>query len=100
MVKPRSRTTQPTEQEIEAFGNMAEQPRGPVDTSPSPAPAAPPKKRKDPKVTGYNFRMTAVEKQLLTRAALEEDISEQKILERLVWPALRERYADWGEDQP
>ncbi|WP_265733337.1 hypothetical protein [Paenarthrobacter ureafaciens] len=44
--------------------------------------------------------MTAVEKQLLTRVALEEDISEQKILERLVWPALRERYADWGEDQP
>lgn len=94
MVKPRSRTVQPTEQEIEAFGNMAEQPRQPADASSIPILATEPRRRKEPKVTGYNFRMSASEKKLLSYASEVEDISEQKILERLVWPALKERYGN------
>jgi len=99
MVKPRSRTTQPTEQEIEAFGNMAEQPRRPLATVQPESPTGRPKKRKEPKVTGYNFRMSASEKKLLSHASGVEDLSEQKILERLVWPVLWERYPELRGDQ-
>lgn len=98
MVKPRARTVQPTEQEIEAFGNMAEQPRRPLDELPQLAPVGSFKKRKEPKVTGYNFRMSASEKKLLSHASDAEDLSEQKILERLVWPVLWERYPELRGD--
>lgn len=100
MVRPRSRTVQPTEQEIEAFGNMAEQPRRPLDASSRLAASAAPRKRKEPKVTGYNFRMTAAEKELLSHASEVEELSEQKILERLVWPVLWERYPELRGDHP
>jgi len=99
MVKPRSRTTQPTEQEIEAFGNMAEQPRRPLDAPMPQTLTSVPKKRKEPKVTGYNFRMSASEKQLLSHASGIEDLSEQKILERLVWPVLWARYPELRGEQ-
>ena len=93
MVRPRSRVA-PTAEEIEAFGNMAEQPRRTIEASVPEASIVTSKKRKEPKVSGYNFRMTAAEKRLLTHAAEMEDISEQKVLERLVWPVLNDRYPD------
>ncbi|WP_454812852.1 hypothetical protein [Paenarthrobacter nitroguajacolicus] len=77
---------------------MAEQPRRPLDELPPLAPAGASKKRKEPKVTGYNFRMTASEKTLLSHASDVEDLSEQKILERLVWPVLWERYPELRRD--
>lgn len=88
MVKPRARTTPPTEAEIEAFGNQAEQPRR------AAAQAAPARRIKEPKSAGYTFRMTERQKRLLTLAADAEDISEQKLLERLVWPALVEKHGE------
>lgn len=90
MVRPRVRTAQPTEQEIEAFGNMAEQPPQTRQAPPSEAV----RKHKEPKITGYNFRMTASQQKLLSHAAETEDISQQKLLERIVWPALAERYGE------
>lgn len=104
MPKPRARTAPPTAEEIEAFGNQAEQPKtqpaapsGPQSEQVS-TPIARPRKVKEPKTTGYTLRMTAAEKALLTHAAESEDISEQKVLERLVWPVLRERYGDLNHD--
>lgn len=89
MVKTRSRTAAVTEEEIERFGNQAEQPAGQV------AADRPLRKLREPKVTGINFRMTARQQRLLQRAADAEDVSQQKILERTVWPSLMEKY---GED--
>lgn len=84
MVKPRTRSTAPTEAEIEAFGNQAEQRTA--------APANSSKKTKAPYVTGVNFRMTESQKVLLQLASEQEDISQQKVLEKLVWPILLEKY--------
>ena len=84
MVKPRTRTVAPTEAEIEAFGNQAEQ------RTKTPAISA--RKTKAPYVTGVNFRMTENQKELLQLASEKEDISQQKVLEKLVWPILAEKY--------
>ena len=84
MVKPRTRTTAPTEAEIEAFGNQAEQQ--------TVLPATAVKRTKERYVTGINFRMTETQKNLLQRASEEEDISQQKVLEKIVWTILSERY--------
>jgi hypothetical protein len=86
MVKPRSRSVAPTEEEIERFGNQAEQPsRAVMNDVTHP-------RHKEPKVTGINLRMTATQQKLLQRAAAHEDISQQKVLERLIWPVLAEKY--------
>lgn len=84
MVKPRTRTTAPTEAEIEAFGNQAEQQ--------TTHPVSVPKKTKERYVTGINFRMTETQKNLLQRASEEEDISQQKVLEKIVWSILSKKY--------
>ncbi|GAA1078627.1 hypothetical protein GCM10009648_14660 [Tsukamurella spumae] len=90
MVRSRARTAPPTEAEIEAFGNMAEQP----PQAPQAPPSEAPRRHKEPKVTGYNFRMTATQQKLLSQAAEAEDISQQKLLERIVWPTLTARYGE------
>lgn len=86
MVKPRQRSMPPTAQEIENFGNQAEQP----PNSALPVLQA----TKEPKVSGINLRMTRTQHGLLQRAALDQDISQQKVLERLIWPVLNERYGE------
>lgn len=86
MVKPRSRSAAPTEEEIEAFGNQAEQPAQSLGVGRV--------KVKEPKVTGINLRMTVTQQRLLQKAAEAEDISQQKILEHLIWPALQARYGE------
>ena len=90
MVKPRPRPTQATEQEIEAFGNMAEQSRESAATPPVRVV----RRHREPKVNGCNFRMTASQQKLLSQAAEVEDISQQKLLESIIWPALTERYGE------
>ena len=52
------------------------------------------RKHREPKVNGCNFRMTASQQQLLSQAAEVEDISQQKLLESIIWPALTERYGE------
>lgn len=79
MVKPRIRSSEPSNEEIERFGNQAEQ--GAPSARPSPA--------KEPKTVGINFRMTKTQQELLRRAAEAEDVSQQKILDRIVWPQLQ-----------
>jgi hypothetical protein len=79
----------------------------------APAPAAAPAKRKaarstpsvlapamadwkrrnrEPKTGGINFRASESQLDLLRTAALVEEISQQKVLERLVWEVLEEKY--------
>ena len=52
------------------------------------------RKHREPKVNGCNFRMTASQQKLLSQAAEVEDISQQKLLESIIWPALTERYGE------
>lgn len=87
MVKIRTRNT---EQAIQAFGEQAEH----------QAPAAKQGKRvpawklrnKEPKTGGINFRASQSQLELLRQAAADQEISQQKILERIVWPALELAY--------
>lgn len=84
MVKPRARSSAPSEAEIEQFGNQAEaQPLSRSRTRNA---------HKEPKIAGINFRMTASQQRLLQKAADVEDISQQKILEQIVWPLLMDKY--------
>lgn len=50
------------------------------------------RRNREPKSGGINFRASASQLDLLRTAALVEEISQQKILERLVWPILEEKY--------
>lgn len=50
------------------------------------------RRNREPKTGGINFRASASQLDLLRQAALMEEISQQKVLERLVWPILEERY--------
>ena len=49
-------------------------------------------RNREPKTGGINFRASTSQLELLRTAALVEEISQQKILERLVWPILEEKY--------
>lgn len=49
-------------------------------------------RNREPKTGGINFRASASQLDLLRNAALVEEISQQKVLERLVWPLLEEKY--------
>lgn len=89
-VTRRGRQTQPTDREIEEFAARAEQPSADrQEGSPVRTRAA-----REPKVAGINFRMTEKQMELLRTAAVREDISQQKILERIVWPALEARHGN------
>lgn len=50
------------------------------------------RRNREPKTGGINFRASSSQLDLLRTAALVEEISQQKILERLVWPILEEKY--------
>lgn len=83
MVKSRIRSSEPSSEEIERFGNQAEQ----------GVPVSRPASTKEPKVAGINFRMTKTQQELLRKAAEAEDVSQQKILDRIVWPQLKAKYS-------
>jgi hypothetical protein len=120
MVRQRGRTDPQTEKEIEAFAAQAEQPRdveqplatvaelpkpkaepkvepktpskAPARSKPSPDMPDWKRRNREPKSGGINFRASSSQLDLLREAALVEEISQQKVLERLVWPILEERY--------
>lgn len=58
----------------------------------APAMEAWKQRNREPKTGGINFRASTSQLELLRTAALVEEISQQKILERLVWPILEEKY--------
>ena len=81
------------EREIEAFAERAELPKPDRQTPPPAAPVIDWRSRnKEPKTTGLNFRLSKSQSALLQRAAAEEDISQQKVLERIIWPLLEDKY--------
>lgn len=87
-VNRRGRQSPATERDIEEFAARAEQPpAAPGSGTPVREPRA-----REPKTAGINFRMTERQMALLRTASAREDISQQKVLERIVWPALEERY--------
>lgn len=86
MPKVRSRASAVTEADIESFGN------GAFPRTSEPTRAAVGRQVKEPKVSGINLRMTESQKALLQKAAAVEDISQQKVLDRLIWPLLQEKY--------
>lgn len=112
-VKPR-RTPSPSgsapdprrDAEIERFGAAAEKEAAELAarsaaptrmesrSEPSTDPIERWRQRRDsgPKAKGYNFRMTAAQAELLSLVAHQQDRSQQKILDDLVWPALEEKY--------
>lgn len=117
MVRPRRRNDAQTEKEIEAFAAQAEQPLAAVTelTKAKAEPSTPPartqakapagtrsvssadmadwkRRNREPKIGGINFRASSSQLDLLREAAIVEEISQQKVLERLVWPILEERY--------
>ncbi|WP_230854517.1 hypothetical protein [Arthrobacter terrae] len=50
------------------------------------------RRNREPKVGGINFRASSSQLDLLRTAALVEEMSQQKVLERLIWPILEEKY--------
>lgn len=50
------------------------------------------RRNREPKTGGINFRASESQLDLLRTAALVEEISQQKVLERLVWEVLEEKY--------
>ena len=81
---------------------MAPDEPAPVRPSPAAVPSISPalapamvdwkRRNREPKSGGINFRASASQLDLLRTAALVEEMSQQKILERLVWPILEEKY--------
>lgn len=92
MVKPRVRQSPATDRQIEEFANRAEQPPMLVPIQAKPDLPAWKIRNKEKKATGLNFRTSESQMALLRAAAEIEDISQQKVLERIVWPILEERY--------
>lgn len=59
-----------------------------------PVPVVPDWKRRnrEPKTSGINLRASPSQLDLLRSASLVEEVSQQKVLERLIWPILEEKY--------
>lgn len=96
MVKPRPRQSPPSSRDIEAFGNRAEQ--QPVPPAPHPDLPAWQVRNREKKTVGLNFRASESQMALLRTAAEREDISQQKVLERILWPILEERYGSGAHE--
>lgn len=87
MVKPRDRAAA-----IEQFAARAER------ATPA-APALPPRdepawkqRNREPKNVGIMIRASESQLELLRAAAVDQEMSQQKVLERILWPILEERY--------
>ncbi|HEX9087055.1 MAG TPA: hypothetical protein VF867_05975 [Arthrobacter sp.] len=59
-----------------------------------PVPVVPDWKRRnrEPKTSGINLRASPSQLDLLRSASMVEEVSQQKVLERLIWPILEEKY--------
>ncbi|MHA7146549.1 hypothetical protein ACX80U_17710 [Arthrobacter sp. TmT3-37] len=101
MVKVRQRSTPQQERAAEEFAAKAEQPNPPEREArsarqPEAGQDLPAWKRrnKEPKTSGANIRVSKSQLELLRRAAEIEEISQQKLIESILWPVLEERYGD------
>lgn len=88
MVKPRDRAAA-----IEAFAARAEQPAAAAPTGMPDEPAWK-RRNREPKHVGVMIRASQSQLDLLRRASEVEELSQQKILERIVWPELEARYGN------
>lgn len=101
MVKVRQRTTAQQERAAEEFAAKAEQPEV-SESEDRPSRQAQPnqnlpawkRRNKEPKTSGANIRVSKSQLELLRRAAETEEISQQKLIENILWPVLEERYGD------
>lgn len=59
---------------------------------PAPVVADWKRRNREPKTSGINLRASPSQLDLLRSASLVEEISQQKVLERLIWPILEEKY--------
>jgi predicted DNA binding CopG/RHH family protein len=88
MVKMRPAAPPAVEKDIEAFGDAAEKPQRPTK-------ANEPKwkqRNREPKSHGFNLRLSKSQLELLKAAADLHEISQQKFVERELWPILEEKY--------
>lgn len=93
MVEKRSR-----EDAIKAFGDRAEQPpartagltvRNAVEGEPAWK-----QRNREPKHSGVMIRVSESQLELLRMASKAEELSQQKVVERILWPVLEERYGN------
>lgn len=95
-----------TKRKVEDFLDEAEKTTAQPAAVPSPVETyiegLPPWKQRnlEAKHMGTQFRCSASQLQLLRVASMDQELSIQKILERLVWPAIEERYGVTTEDSP
>lgn len=55
-------------------------------------------RNREPKTRGIMLRCSESQHQLLKIASLDDEMSQQKVLERIVWPVLEERYGAGGQN--
>jgi predicted HicB family RNase H-like nuclease len=94
MVRVRPATDPTVAKEIEAFVESAEKPE-------RPRLADEPKwkqRNREPKSHGFNLRLSKSQLQLLKAAAELQEISQQKFVERELWPLMEEKYGYLLED--
>lgn len=79
-----------------AIAEFAEQAEQQLPVAPRPPKKLPAWKRRnrEAKTKGYTLRMSPSQLELLRVAHEDQDISQQKIIENLIWPALEEKYGD------
>lgn len=95
MVKMRAAQQSPAvEKDIEAFGDAAEKPERPTKAD-EPAWKT---RNREPKSHGFNLRVSKSQLQLLKAAADLEEISQQKFVERELWPLMEEKYGHLLEE--
>jgi len=59
---------------------------------PAPVVADWKRRNREPKTSGINLRASPSQLDLLRSESLVEEISQQKVLERILWPILEEKY--------
>ena len=97
-MKIRQRSTPEQEQAAEEFAAKAEQPDPPVRSGQQSEvrqdlPAWK-RRNKEPKTSGANIRVSKSQLELLRKAAEIEEVSQQRLIENILWPVLEERYGD------
>lgn len=86
--------TRNREREIEEFAGLAERDRLSAPVKPAKKIPAWKIRNKEPKTKGYTLRVSPSQLELLRIAHEDQDISQQKVLENLIWPALEEQYGE------
>lgn len=88
MVRVRPATDPAVAKDIEAFVGQAEQPERPrKEDEPKWK-----QRNREAKSHGFNLRVSKSQLELLKAAADWEEISQQKLAERVFWPLMEEKY--------